>query len=556
MERRVRWKSYARCGAGEKLEITSKVYLSLSNHAQYYLVKLLASKHNNICVVGDDDQCIYQWRGADINNILDFERDYKNTKVIKLEKNYRSKANILQAANKVIANNHKRKEKTLQPTIAEGEKIKVYKASDPEEEALFICNEILRLIKSKGYENRDIGILYRTNAQSRIFEEVFIRNNISHKILGNLRFYDRKEIKDIISYIRVIVNSDDEISLRRIVNEPKRGIGDSTIDKIYEYGVQNGISLFDAMVASTEINTISSRSISKVREFVDLIQDMKSKINLKPSKLISYLLKQTEYLEYIKSSKDVKKEGRIENIEEFINSAINFENLNPNCKVADFLENVLLISESDNYDESSSSVTLMTLHSSKGLEFPVIFMVGMENGIFPGVRSFDDLDEMEESRRLCYVGITRAKDMLYLTHSSTRMVFTEINVGGKVSKKPVNKVVSKSKFLREIPEELLINVDFGGEEIKKEKIKNLNIKHSENNAYDNLSKNVNRDIKIERNNLLKENVKVGQKIKHKKFGEGLIIKLEESEEDVKLFVAFDNNGIKKMFLNKAPIEFI
>ena len=509
----------------------------------------MASKYNNICVVGDDDQCIYQWRGADINNILDFERDYKNTKVIKLEKNYRSKANILTAANMVIVNNVKRKDKTLKATISEGEKLKVFKADNPEEEAVFICNEIIRIIKSKGYDYGDVGILYRTNAQSRIFEEVFVRNNLPHKILGNLRFYDRKEIKDILAYIRTIINPNDEISLRRIVNEPKRGLGDTTIDKLSEYGDQNGITLFDSMVACLEINTISARTLSKDKEFVEMILEIKEKITLKPSEFIELIIKKVGYLESIKDSKDIKKEGRIENIEELINAAINFENLNHGCTIDDFLENVLLVSEADKYDESSSTVTLMTIHSSKGLEFPVVFMVGMENGIFPSNRSFDDMEEMEEARRLCYVGITRAKDMLYLTYSNSRMVYFESSFGGKNISKPSMRVMSKSKFLREIPENLMINIDYEG-----------NQRHVEKHVFNKFSYTLNiKDEKKFKTNVSKDSVKVGQKVNHEKFGDGMIVKIENNSndnEDMKLYIAFDNNGIKKMSFSKSPIKFL
>lgn len=475
---------------------------------------------------------------------MDFERDYKDTKIIKLEKNYRSKANILTAANKVIENNTKRKLKKLKPTISEGEKIKVFKSGNPDEEALFVCNEIIRIVKSKGYDYGDFGILYRTNAQSRIFEDIFVRNNIPHKIVGNLRFYDRKEIKDILSYVKAVINTDDEISLRRIINEPKRGIGDSTIEKLVEYGEQNGISLFDSMVASLEINTISARTASKINDFVKVIFEIKENLNLKPSELIQLIIDKVRYLEAIKNSKDLKKESRIENIEELINAAINFENSNPNSTIDDFLENVLLLSESEKYDDASTFVTLMTFHSSKGLEFPVIFMVGMENGLLPSNKCFDDIDEMEEARRLCYVGITRAKDMLYLTHSNCRMVFGESS-GSKVS----TKVVTRSKFLKEIPNELLVNIDFNGEEIV------LGKTHRKYSVKNTLTE----QPKAKENNISEDEIKVGRKVNHEKFGDGLIVKIEKNEKDpkdIKLYIAFDNAGIKKMACYKSPIKFL
>ena len=458
-----------------------------TNYAQYYLVKMLADMNKNICVVGDDDQCIYQWRGADINNILDFEKDYKNTKIIKLEKNYRSKSNILDAANKVILNNIKRKKKILKATNNEGEKIKLFKASSAEEEALFVINEIFRIINSRGYEYRDFGILYRTNSQSRMFEEICVKNQIPYKLVGVMRFYERKEIKDVIAYIKTIVNPSDEISLRRIINEPKRGIGDTTLSKLLEYAERNGISLFDSMVACADIETISLRT---------------------------------------------------QDIQEFINASVNFEQLNIGSNIEDFLENISLVSETDKYDEKSSSITLMTIHSSKGLEFPVVFMVGMENGIFPSNKCFDEIDEMEESRRLCYVGITRAKDILYFTYANMRMVYGETGFR------------TKSKFLGEVPSDLMLNINFKGEEITlSQSMPSRSFGKFSYNPLDN-------DISKKCNDVSKDDVKIGMKIKHKNFGLGMVVKVEDDPESPKVIVAFDNNGIKKLALNNAPIEFV
>lgn len=509
-----------------------------TNYSQYYLVKLLASKYKNICVVGDDDQCIYQWRGADINNILDFEKDYKDTKIIKLEKNYRSKANILNAANKVILNNLRRKDKVLRPINAGGEKLKLFKAGSAEEEALFVVNEILRIMKSKGYEYKDFGILYRTNSQSRIFEEIFVKHQIPYKLIGVVRFYERKEIKDIIAYIKTVVNPNDEVSLRRIVNEPKRGIGDATIDKLFEYAEQNGITLFDSMVACGEISTISTRTSNTIKEFVNIIFELREEKELKPSEFIKLVLKKVGYIDFLKNSKDSEAKTRLENIEEFINAAVNFEDLNYGASIDEFLENITLVSEVDKYDEASSSVTLMTLHSSKGLEFPVVFMVGMENGIFPSNKCFDEVDEMEESRRLCYVGITRAKDILYFTYANLRMVYGETNFR------------TKSKFLTEIPRDLIIDINFDGDE--KIVQKNESLTKFGKFYYD---QKFNEPSKI-KNNISKDEIKVGRKIKHKTFGNGMIVKIEDNVDNVKLYVAFDNNGVKKLLLDKAPIEFI
>lgn len=506
-----------------------------TNYSQYYLVKLLASKYKNICVVGDDDQCIYQWRGADINNILDFEKDYKNIKFIKLERNYRSKANILNAANKVISNNLNRKDKVLKPINSEGEKIKLFKASSAEEEALFVVNEISRIIKSKGYEYKDFGVLYRTNAQSRIFEEMFVKYQIPYKLVGVVRFYERKEIKDIIAYVKTVLNPNDEVSLRRIINEPKRGIGDTTVDKLLEYSQMNGITLFDAMVACREIPTISTRTLNSIKEFVDIIFELSNKKDLKPSEFIKFLISRVEYITFLKKSKDLESQTRIENIEEFINAAVNFENLNFGASIDEFLENITLISEVDKYDENLSNVTLMTVHSSKGLEFPIVFMAGMENGIFPSNKCFDELDEMEESRRLCYVGITRAKDILYFTYSNLRMVYGETNYR------------TKSKFLTEIPKDLITNIDFKGDEEVSRKVNFFD--KFRNVSYDS---KLNRDVEV-KNNISKDDVKVGKKIEHKIFGKGVIVKVEN---DKKIYVAFDNNGVKKLNVDESPIEFV
>ena len=508
-----------------------------TNYSQYYLVKLLAEKYKNICVVGDDDQCIYQWRGADINNILDFEKDYKDTKIIKLEKNYRSKSNILDAANKVILNNSKRKDKILKSVNPSGEKLKLFRALDAEEEALFVINEILRIIKSKGYEYKDFGILYRTNSQSRLFEEICIKNQIPYKLVGVVRFYERKEIKDIIAYLKFILNTNDSVSLMRIINEPKRGIGGVTVDKLIEYAEKNGISMFDAMVACKEISTISERMSKIINDFVQIVFDMRDNLDLKPSEFIKLILEKIDYINILKSSKSSEAQTRLENIEEFINASVNFENLNHGVTINEFLENIVLVSDMDRYDENSSAITLMTIHSSKGLEFPVVFLVGMENGVFPSNKCFENLDEMEEARRLCYVGITRARDMLYFTYANSRMVY------GEVSSR------TKSKFLNEISSDLIQDVDFkGNEKTKLKDTSNSFVKFGYKYNIDN-SKPI-------KNNISKDEVKVGTKVKHKTFGNGMIIKIEQDGGNTRLYVAFDNNGVKKLSLEQAPLEFI
>lgn len=508
-----------------------------TNYVQYRLIRLFAIKNQNICVVGDDDQCIYQWRGADINNILDFEKDYKNTKVIKLEKNYRSKGNILSVANQIITNNFKRKDKILKTTNPDGDKIKLFKAGDSKEEAMFVANEISRIINETEYEYKDFVVLYRTNAQSRLFEEIFVQANMPYKLFGGVRFYERKEIKDIMSYLKVVINRDDEVSLRRIINEPKRSIGDTTVDKLLDYAVSMSISLFDTLECCNEINSITARATNSIKGFVDIICGLREKLSLRPSEFIKVVLEETGYLKMLKESKELEAKTRIENLEELVSAATNFENINNGTTIEEFIESTTLVSDVDKYEETSQAVTLMTLHSSKGLEFPIVYIVGMENGLFPSNKCFEDSSEMEESRRLCYVGITRAKDKLYLTYANLRVLYGE------------TKFQVKSQFLTEIPKDLIENVDFLGESIvlkSQEKV----------NSFNNYGYNPDLNKPTTKNNITQDEIKIGMKIKHSSFGLGTIISISPENDDVKLSVAFDNMGIKKLFLNKSPIEFI
>ncbi len=385
-----------------------------TNKTQYEFVRLLAMEHKNLCVVGDDDQCIYGWRGADIRNILDFEKDYKDAKVIKLEENYRSKKNILEAANGVIKNNQHEHFKTLRTRSEAGSKIRVYRSYSDIEEAQFVANEIQKSVENGNRSYKDFAILYRTNAQSRLFEDIFMKRHIPYRIIGGLKFYDRKEIKDIMSYLKLICNPLDNISLKRIINVPKRSIGDTSFEKIQNFADGIEECIYSSLLDVENIPGLTPRSMSSINKFTSIINSfMIRKDEIKISTLIEELLAQTGYLAQLKKSDDLQDETRIENIQELVSAAVDFENTQEDKSLAAFLEKTALVADVDNYDEGACTVVMMTVHSAKGLEFPVVFMVGMENGIFPGTASLDNFAEMEESRRLAYVGITRAKEELF-----------------------------------------------------------------------------------------------------------------------------------------------
>lgn len=515
-----------------------------TNKSQYELVKLLALKHKNICVVGDDDQCIYAWRGADIRNILDFEKDYPQVKTIKLEENYRSMSNILSAANDVIKNNSNRKVKKLRTSNSQGEKVKVYRANSDIEEAQFVINEIKKLIKEENRTPKDFSILYRTNAQSRIFEEVFMRNKIPYKIIGGLKFYDRKEIKDIMAYLKLINNPLDDVSLKRIINVPKRGIGKSSIEKIENFSREMEECIYSTLLDIDSIG-IANRAASSVNKFVSLINSfIRKKDEVKVSVLIQEIIEYTGYMKELQDSKNIEDLSRIENLKELVSAAVDFEISSEDKTLSAFLEQIALVSDIDNYDEQSDAVVLMTVHSAKGLEFPAVFMVGMENGIFPGTQSLDDIDEMEESRRLCYVGITRAKEKLYMTSAERRMVF------GRTVFYP------ESDFIDEISRELKENL------CERKSVKNNFVSEKSRYFNDNL-KNFNNNIKLqgiieskkeEKNILREEEIKLGTKVKHSKFGLGTIVSISKVANDVKLTIAFDKMGVKILMLSVAPLE--
>ena len=555
-----------------------------TNKAQFTLVTLLASKNGNITVVGDNDQGIYSFRGADISNILNFERDFPGTKIIKLEQNYRCTGNILKAANSVIKNNEVKYKKELWTENEEGNLPNVYQADNEYDEATYIVTQIEHLKREEYYKYSDFSILYRMNTQSRAIEDILRRENVPYKIVGGLKFYERKEIKDIIAYLRLIQNSADNLSLKRIINEPKRGIGKTSLDKVEALAEQNETSMYEVIKHADQYGL--NRVYLNSREFINVIEELKDKKDqLVISELIKTTLKKTGYTKALEEENTIEAENRIENLEEFLTVAIEFEEEYAENSLSQFLEGITLSSDIDNVEEDEDSVTLMTLHSAKGLEFPVVFLVGMEEGIFPGYKSISEPKELEEERRLCYVGITRAKEHLYLTCSKQRTIF------GSTSYNPV------SRFLKEIPEELLEGYKeaFGEEDNNKNQMfkdsnytwtygskDNGNIKtykigekesvgvgafaksnttnNSTNTGFafrtaesflNNLGKKA-----ISNNQVDLSKYEAGVRVYHKKFGEGTINKVEPEGEDLKVDISFDKVGHKRLMAKYANLEII
>ncbi len=549
-----------------------------TNKAQFTLVTMLASKNGNITVVGDNDQGIYSFRGADISNILNFERDFPGTKIIKLEQNYRCTGNILKAANAVIKNNEVTYKKELWTENEVGNLPAVYSAKNEYDEGTYIAQQIEHLRREEYYKYSDFAILYRMNTQSRAIEEILRRESIPYKIIGGLKFYERKEIKDIISYLRLIQNPSDNLSLKRIINEPKRGIGKTSLDKIEELSINSGVPMYEIIKNAEQYGL--NRVFLNSREFVNAIEELKAKKDdIKISDLIKETLKKSGYTQALENENTIEAENRIENLDEFLTVAIEFEDESADNKLSDFLEGITLSSDIDNMEEAEETVTLMTLHSAKGLEFPVVFLVGMEEGIFPGYKSIGEPKELEEERRLCYVGITRAKEHLFLTCSKQRTIF------GSTS---CNQV---SRFLREIPSDLLDGYDdalgekqennsniFGDSKYSwtygskdNGNIKTYKIDKNEPKvaAASSSSTNSNgfmfRTAESFLNNLTKKSsganvdlskYKEGVRIYHKKFGEGVISNVEPEGDDLKVDIQFDKVGHKRLMAKFANLEII
>lgn len=555
-----------------------------TNYLQYKLIHALAEKSHNLCVVGDDDQCIYQWRGADIRNILDFEKDFPETKVIKLEQNYRSDANILDLANSVIANNRNRKAKELWTDRNEGSKIMYRRLEDEQREAWYVGGEIQRLHDEEGIPFNDMAILYRKNAQSRPFEEKFSFRGIPYRVLGGTRFYDRKEIKDVMSYMHLVENPSDDVAMARIINEPKRGLGPKSLGGIVSYAKAYKLSIFEALKEQEVLGSLSRKSRAAVEDLVTMLDELGAEQdNMELSDIYDNLIRRSGYLTALEAENTVEADARIENILELRSVIAEFEEKAAGSVLTDeedefreerdrlredgfdvkeptllqsFLERIALLSDIDNRDESEDAVVMMTLHSSKGLEFPVVFMPGMENGLFPGSTSMDDPSKMEEERRLCYVGITRAMRKLYLTGAQTRMLYgrTDFTI--------------ESEFMREMDTNLLEGdptvaertASAGGIRGDGGILGMREFKGRYEGSADGYDASFSKPFdalkfakKQASKGISNEGFEAGDRIRHPKFGEGLLI-----EQDAKtLTIAFDSVGIKKLgkgFVKLTKVE--
>ena len=504
-----------------------------TNHAQYLLAKLLASHWKNIAVVGDADQSIYAWRGADIQNILDFEKDYPNCTSIKLEQNYRSTKIILDAANAVIDNNEGRPEKNLWTDKTEGAKIQHFTAQSEHEEAAFIGDTIAKKHDIHDVPFGDMAILYRTNAQSRVLEEALIKRALPYMMVGGTKFYDRKEIKDVLAYLRVLYNPFDDLSLLRIINVPKRSIGATTVAKLQEYARANGTSLFMTLTQLHLIDSIKGKTKEKLEEFGILIFTLVSEMeNRTVLDILESILDRTGYLAQLEESTDPQDQARAENIGEFLSVAKDFQDTNPSGTVEDFLEQVALVNDVDSFEQEESKVTLMTLHAAKGLEFPIVFLCGLEEGLFPHSRTLMNPEEIEEERRLAYVGITRAEKELYISNATTRTVF------GRTSS------YLPSRFIDEIPEELVDGLRAKRkvpDDIKRHVLQHMSV----------TSRPVTKPIV--RNEVIAD-WKVGDTAIHSKWGNGKVINVTGEGAGMKLTIEFPTQGVRVVMAKFAPVK--
>lgn len=502
-----------------------------TNKAQYQLVHLLAAKFQNLCVVGDSDQSIYGWRGADIANILSFEKDYPNAKVILLEQNYRSTKNILQVANHVISNNVKRKPKNLWTDNEKGEKIQYYRADTEQGEALFVTGKIKELVETKQRKFSDFAILYRTNAQSRAMEEMLVKANIPYTIVGGTKFYDRKEIKDLLAYLRLVANLDDDISFVRIINVPKRGIGATSLDRIAQYALQNEMSMFRALGEVERIG-LSAKAMKACREFYQMLSGLNQMQEyLSVMELTEEIIKRTEYREMLQAEKTLEAESRLENIDEFLSVTKNFEESSEDQTLIAFLTDLALVADIDQLDKEENvkdAVVLMTLHSAKGLEFPVVFLIGLEEGVFPHSRSLMEENDMEEERRLMYVGITRAEEELYITNAQIRTLYGHTNIN------------PASRFIEEIPDEFIDRLN--------EQKRNVHVRDQHQ---------VRPVFRPAQSTTGGEDIRwrAGDKVIHKKWGVGTVVSVKGEGDHMELDIAFPIPvGIKRLLAKFAPIE--
>lgn len=498
-----------------------------TNRTQYELLKQLSALHRNLFVVGDDDQSVYGWRGADIRNILEFEKDFPEATVIRLEQNYRSTKIILEAANHLISHNRKRKGKTLWTENERGEEIVLYEAYNEFDEAEFVAYEISRLAEAGRYSFSDIAVFYRINAQSRVLEEVLLRHGIPYVIVGGLKFYDRQEIKDVLAYLRLAVNPNDSISFKRIVNVPRRGIGKQTLEKLEFYAYQRGLNLVEVLNHLDEVQGLSTsgrRGLKNFAEFLNQLREAAAEKEL--PEVIWFAAERSGYIDMLKKEKTVEADSRIENIQELVAMAVTFSKNYPGASLSDFLERMALIADIDTYEHGEEAVTLMTVHNAKGLEFPVVFIVGLEEGLFPHQRSMYSEDEIEEERRLCYVGITRAREKLYLTHAFSRTRFGDV------------KYQAPSRFLSEIPKELIY--------VEK---KAAGVDAGEGFMYDfGFSSKAEPELKPR---LSSSEIAPGDRVVHAKFGSGVVVEVGSAGRVV---INFDEGGEKTLLLDYAPLK--
>ncbi|MDD2376052.1 MAG: DNA helicase PcrA [Clostridia bacterium] len=529
-----------------------------TNKLQFTFISLIASAHGNVCVVGDESQSIYGWRGADISNILNFEKEFFGAKIIKLEENYRSTQTILNAANEVIKNNSAKIDKNLWTKNLVGDKIKYFNANNEYAEVEYVVQQIDDICRKEKKNYSNFAVLFRTNAQARVIEDVFMKTGTPYKLIGGLKFYSRKEVKDLTSYLKLLQNVNDAIALKRIINVPKRGIGDSALDKLGEIAIQKNISLFEVIKDSNNYRDIrSSGNIMLFRDIILQLQSIKDELSV--SELMKKILKVTGYEAMLNEENSKEAENRFDNLMEYIGVATEFEKESADNTLADFLDSIALVSDVDKLEEGAEAVTLMTMHSAKGLEFDVVFLVGMEEGLFPSSRSINEDEKAEEERRLCYVGITRAKEKVYVTSSSKRTMY------GSTS------YTIPSRFISEIPEHLF------EEEVSPKVVRNnefLNAEYARSSAvkttnvigeiFKSSKKSIGLSVDSFLGNITNKvdetkdisKYSIGNKIKHKKFGIGVICNMEPEGDDIKLEINFETSGFKRLMAKYTPLEII
>ncbi len=503
-----------------------------TNHAQYVLVKLLAGKHRNLCVVGDPDQGIYGWRGADIANILNFERDYPEAAVITLEQNYRSTRSILDSANKVIDNNRERKPKNLWTAGPVGDPLVVFTARDEHAEANFVVERIRRWhdVRSRAYG--DFAVLYRTHAQSRVLEDKLIVAGIPYVIVGGLRFYERKEIKDLLAFLRLLVNPGDRVSLRRVINEPKRGVGEASVEKIFARADELGVTPMELLESQASVPGLSGKAEKGALGFGRTMGALRMLLpKLSVTDLVDMALQDTGYRSALENERTVEADTRLENLKEFYSVSGEYDQNFPDGSLDDFLAGLSLLTDMDEYSEETDRVTLMTLHSAKGLEFPVVFLTGLEEGVFPHSRSLEDRHELEEERRLCYVGITRARQLLYLSHSWQRTLY-----GYTQLREP-------SRFLKELPAELITDTDPLEQIIRQTERKN-------NSAWTNNRSDPDRGKRT----ITVDQLQNGDQVEHRKWGRGTVVNIKGKGEKAEISIDFPGAGVKTLLACYAPLE--